>query len=100
LLQKKLQKNIQFLSKCMILYANKKKDKEFSFKERNKVYLLKWNIRTKKLSNKLNYTKLESYKILKIKELINYKLNLLTFMKIHSIFYICFLKIANLNTLI
>jgi len=100
LLQKELQKNIQFLSKRMILYANKRKDKESTFKERNKAYLLKWNIKTKKLSNKLNHTKLEFYKILKIKELINYKLNLSTFMKIHLIFHICLLKFANANTLI
>ncbi len=54
----------------------------------------------KRLSNKLNHTKLKSYKILKIKKLINYKLNLSAFMKIHSIFHICLLKFANLNTLI
>ncbi len=41
LLQKELQKNIQFLSKCMILYANKKRDRRFTFKKRNKVYLLR-----------------------------------------------------------
>jgi len=41
LLHKKLQKNIQFLSKCMIMYANKKRDRESTFKKRNKVYLLK-----------------------------------------------------------
>ncbi len=44
--------------------------------------------------------KLEFYKILEIKESINYKLNLLTFMKIHLIFHICLLKFVNLNTLI
>ncbi len=41
LLQKELQKNIQFLSKRMILYANKKRDRRFTLKERNKVYLLR-----------------------------------------------------------
>ncbi len=54
----------------------------------------------KRLSNKLNHTKLKSYKILEVKESINYKLNLSTFMKIHSIFHICLLKFADLNTLI
>ncbi len=100
LLQKELQKNIQFFSKCMILYANKRRDRKSTFKKRDKAYLLKRNIKMKKSSNKLNYIKLESYKILKIKELINYKLNLSTFMKIHLIFYICLLKSADLNTLI
>jgi len=41
LLHKELQKNIQFLSKCMTLYANKKRDKEFTLKKKNKVYLLR-----------------------------------------------------------
>jgi len=82
----------------MILYANKKRDREFTLKKKNKVYLLRRNIKTKKSSNKLNHTKLESYKILEIKELINYKLNLLTSMRIHSIFHICLLKSADSNT--
>ncbi len=82
----------------MILYANKKRDRKFIFKKKDKVYLLKWNIKTKRSSNKLNHTKLKSYKILEIKELINYKLNLLTFMKIYLIFHICFLKFTDLNT--
>ncbi len=98
MLQKELQKNIQFLSKCMTLYANKRRDRRFTLKKRDKAYLLRWNIKMKKSSNKLNHTKLESYKILKIKELINYKLNLSASMKIHLIFYICFLKSADSNT--
>jgi len=98
LLQKELQKNIQFLSKCMILYANKKRNREFTLKKENKVYLLRRNIKTKRSSNKLNHTKLKSYKILEIKESINYKLNLLTFMRIHLIFHICLLKSADSNT--
>jgi len=82
----------------MTLYANKKKDRKLTFKKRNKAYLLRWNIKTKRLSNKLNYMKLESFEILEEKRLINYKLNLSTFMKIYSIFHICLLKSANLNT--
>ncbi len=98
LLQKELQKNIQFLSKRMTLYANKKRDRESTLKEKNKVYLLRRNIKTKRSSNKLNHTKLEFYKILEIKELINYKLNLSASMRIHSIFHICLLKSADSNT--
>jgi len=100
LLQKELQKNMQFLSKRMTLYANKRKDRKPTFKKRNKAYLLRRNIKTKRSSNKLNHTKLESYKILEIKELINYKLDLSASMKIHSIFHICLLKSADSNTLI
>ncbi len=98
LLQKELQKNIQFLSKRMTLYANKKRDRRFTLKKKNKVYLLRRNIKTRRSSNKLNHTKLESYKIQKIKESINYKLNLSASMRIHSIFHICLLKSADSNT--
>jgi len=82
----------------MTLYANKRRDRESTLKERNKAYFLRRNIKTKRSSNKLNHTKLESYKILEIKELINYKLDLSASMKIHLIFHISLLKSANLNT--
>jgi len=82
----------------MILYANKKRDKEFTLKRKNKVYLLRRNIKTKKSSNKLNHMKLELFEILEEKKLINYKLNLSTSMKIHSVFHIFLLKSADLNT--
>ena len=70
LLYKKLQKNIQFLNKRFILYVNKKRDKDFTLKKKDKVYLLRRNIKIKKSSNKLDYTKLESFRILE-KKIIN-----------------------------
>ena len=98
LLQKELQKNIQFLNNRSALYVNKKKDKDFIFKKKDAVYLLRRNIKTKKLSNKINDTKLKSFKILETKKSVNFKLNLLIFMRIHSIFHIFFLKSADSNT--
>ena len=100
LLHKELQKNIQFLVKRSALYVNKKRDKDFTLKEEDKVYLLRRNIKTKRLNNKLDHIKLKSFKILKTKKLINFKLNLSAFMQIHSIFHIFLLKSANPNTLI
>ena len=41
LLHKELQKNIQFLNKRSVLYVNKKRNKDSTLKERDKVYLLK-----------------------------------------------------------
>jgi len=82
----------------MTLYANKKRDRESTLKKKDKAYLLRRNIKTKRSSNKLNYTKLESFKILEEKRLINYELNLSTSMKIHSIFHISLLKSADSNT--
>jgi len=84
----------------MTLYANKKKDRESTLKKRDKAYLLRRNIKTKRSSNKLNYTKLKSFEILEEKKSINYELNLSAFMKIHSIFHIFLLKSADSNTLI
>jgi len=74
----------------MILYANKKRDRKFTLKKRNKVYLLRRNIKIKKSSNKLNYMKLESFEILEEKRLINYKLNLSTFIEYIQYFIFLF----------
>jgi len=82
----------------MTLYANKKRDRESTFKKRNKVYLLRRNIKTKRSSNKLNHTKLKLFEILEEKKSINYKLNLSASMKIHLVFHIFLLKSADLNT--
>ncbi len=84
----------------MTLYANKKRDKRFILKKKDKVYLLRRNIKTKRSNNKLNHMKLKSFEISEEKKSINYKLNHSTFMKIHLIFNIFLLKSANLNTLI
>ena len=100
LLHKELQKNIQFLNKRSALYVNKKRDKDSTLKEGDKVYLLRRNIKTKRLSNKLDHIKLEPFKILKTKKSINFKLNLSTFMRIRSIFHISLLKPADSNTFI
>ncbi len=82
----------------MTLYANKKKDRKSTLKKRNKVYLLRRNIKTKRSSNKLNHMKLESFEILKEKRSINYELNLSAFMRIPLIFHIFLLKFADSNT--
>ena len=100
LLHKELQKNIQFFSKRSVLYVNKRRNKDLTFKKGNKVYLLRRNIKTKRLSNKLNYIKLKSFRILETKRSVNFKLNLSKFMRIRSIFHIFFLKSAHSNTLI
>ncbi|OHF04550.1 hypothetical protein CORC01_00021, partial [Colletotrichum orchidophilum] len=47
------------------------------FKKKNNVYLFYYNIKIKQLSNKLNYKKLNLFKIIKKVLLINFKLKLL-----------------------
>ncbi len=67
-------------------------------KERNKIYLFTKNLKTKKLSKKLNYIKVKSFFVKKIKKLINYELDLLKNVKIFLIFYILLLKLIDLST--
>ncbi len=98
LLQKELQKDIQFLSKRMALYANKKRVRGPTLKEGDKAYLLRRNIKTKRPSNKLDHTKLGPYRILETKGPVNYKLDLPTPMRIHPVFHICLLEPANADT--
>ena len=43
------------------MYYNKKRDREPTLKKKNKMYLLQQNIKTKQLSSKLNYIKLEPF---------------------------------------
>ena len=98
LLQRELQKNIIFLSKRSALYANKKRDRKSTLKEKNKAYLLRRHIKTKRSSNKLNYTKLESYRVLRFKKSVNYELELSKSMRIHSVFHISILELADSET--
>ena len=98
LLHKELQKNIQFLSKRSALYVNKRRDRDSTLKERNKVYLLRRNIKTKRSSNKLDHTKLRPFRILEAKRSVNFKLDLSTSMRIRSIFHIFLLKPAHPDT--
>ena len=65
------------------------------FKKGNKVYLLRKNIKIIKLSSKLNYVKIEPFKILKSIKGINFKLDLPNTIRIHPVFYVSLLKPAN-----
>ncbi len=57
------------------------------------IYLFKKNIKIKRLSDKLNYTKLGLFKIEKRLRLIIYKLIILKGIRIYLIFYILLLKL-------
>ena len=61
------------------------------------VYLLRKNIKTKRPSDKLNYTKLESFKIQKKLESITFKLELPPHIRIYPVFHISLLKLATGN---
>ena len=62
------------------------------------IYLLRKNIKTKRSSDKLNYTKLGPFKITKKLGLITFKLELLTHIRIYLVFYISLLEKVSKNT--
>ena len=82
----------------MKLFADRKRIERPILKERDKTYLLQWNIKTTRPSNKLNHIKLRPFRVKKIKGDINYELDLPKKMRIHLIFYISLLESANINT--
>ena len=93
-----------FFNRTIKKFANKKRVWGLTLKKGDKVYLLKRIPNTKiifiqtiRLSNKLNFTKLESFKNLKALKPVTYKLDLSNNIKIIKIRYISVLKSANLE---
>ena len=97
-LHKMLQRDIKFASERSAVYHNKKRDRELTLKKRDKVYLLRCNIKTKWPNNKLNHTKLEPFWIAKTKRSVNYELELSLTMRIHSVFHVSLLESADPET--
>ncbi len=86
------------MQKKFVKHQNKKRKIISQLKERDKVYLLIKNLKTKKKSKKLNYIKIELFFIKPIKELVDYKLNLLKDIRVFLVFYILLLKSIDFNT--
>src|SRR5271165_2536032 len=87
-MQERLSINIAFYNSRMSTYYNKKHSEMLALKKGDKVYLLKCNINTKQLSNKLDFKKLGLYKIRRAIGLVNFKLILLHNSQVYLIFYI------------
>jgi len=93
-LHKELSLDIKFISQQSAHYHNQKRNMESTLKKEDKVYLLHRNIKTKQLSDKLDYKKLRPFKIKKVLGPVNYRLSLPKTMNIHPIFHISLLKPA------
>ena len=91
---------LRFLLAKNALYYNKKRNKDITLKKRNKIYLLQKNIKITKLSSKLNYVKIELFKILRSIKKISFKLDLPNIIRIHPIFHVSLFKLTNNATLI
>ncbi len=62
------------------------------------MYLFTKNLKTRRLSKKLNHVKVESFLIKKTKKSINYELDLLKNVKVFLVFYISLLELVDSST--
>ena len=77
-----------------MLYYNTGRSIGPTLKKGDRVYLLRKNIATARLSDKLDYRKLGPFKIAEVKGLVYFKLKLLKSINIYLIFYILLLKLV------
>jgi hypothetical protein len=90
-----LSRDIEFMNLRMAIYYDKKHGSTPDLKRGEKVYLLRRNIKTKRLSQKLDHQKIGPFTIEEKLGLVNYKLRLPKSMsKIHLVFYILLLEPA------
>jgi hypothetical protein len=68
-----------------------------TLKKGDKVYLLRKNIKTLRLSDKLDNKKIGLYEIDEVIRLVNFRLRLLKHMKIYLVFHIALLELAPHN---
>jgi hypothetical protein len=80
------------------MYYNKSKLEKSRFREKDLVYLLRRNIKTIRPSDKLDYKKFGLFKIKRNIKHISYELYLPPTIKIHPMFYISLLELADLDT--
>ena len=100
-LHMKLKRDIKFLSHCSAFYHNQHHAEALTLKKRNKVYLLQKNIKTTRLSNKLNHVKIRPFKIIKNIKRTSYELGLHKGMQWkHSVFHVSLLEPASKEVLI
>ena len=97
---KKIYENIIKMQDKTFNYINKKRKNASLLKKKNKVYFFAKNLKRKDKNKKLNFVKVETFFIKKIKRFKSYELNLLKNAKIHSMFNIFLLKLIDFNTLI
>ena len=95
---KEIYSNIVWMQQKSTAYQNKKRKTMPQLKKGDKMYLLTKNLKTKKISKKLNHVKIDSFFIKQQKRSVNYELNLFSNTKIHSIFHVSLLKSADPKT--
>jgi hypothetical protein len=81
------------------MYYNKKRLEGSYLREGDKVYLLRRNIKTTRLSNKLDYRKFGSFTIKRNIRDVSFELKLPLIMKIYPVFHVLFLEPASFDIL-
>src|SRR5271165_4081081 len=94
-MQEKLSMDIAFYNTRMSMYYNRKHGEAPALKKGDKVYLLRRNIDTKRLSDKLDFKKLGLYEIKRAIGPVNFELLLLHDSRIHPIFHVALLELAD-----
>jgi hypothetical protein len=95
---KKIHDNITSMQIRSAKYQNKKRKMAPQLKEKNKIYLLTKNLKTRKKSKKLNHVKVESFFIKAVKGSVNYELDLLKDAKVFLVFHISLLESVDPST--
>ena len=93
-----LQAELEWIAERSAAQANKKRFKGPDLREGGMIYLLRRNIKTKRLNDKLDYTKLRPFKIEKKLRPLTFRLIMPKGMRIHLIFYILLLEPTSTNT--
>ena len=97
---KEIHSNIVRMQQRSTAYQNKKRKTMPQLKKRDKIYLLTKNLRTKRVSKKLNHVKVDPFFIKQQKGSVNYELDLFSNTKIHPVFHVSLLKSADPKTFI
>jgi UDP-N-acetyl-D-mannosaminuronate dehydrogenase len=95
---KRVDDNISKMQERSTKYQNEKRKTTSQLKERDKIYLFTKNLKTRKLSKKLNHVKVESFLIKKAKRSINYELDLPKDAKVFLIFHVSLLESVDPST--
>ncbi len=86
--------NIQFFAERNAYYYNNYRLEGPRLKKGDKVYLLRRNIKTTRLSDKLDYKKIGLFEIKAKIRKVNYRLKLFKHMRIYLVFYVALLELA------
>ena len=98
ILHKEIAKQINRKNDKTTIYNHKKRKNGPQLRERDKVYLLTKNMKSKRPSRKLDYIKVGLFLVKQQKGLVNYKLSLSKDTNIYLVFHILLLELVDTQT--